>query len=131
MGGAFIVEVQAGTDFGVVVTVDDNRFREEAWSKPIVLVVDKMCHSSCESMIEVLGDLPNTIIIGTHSGGTLRFGNVGATALPNSKILVCSGWTSFDYLGGVPEGLGYEPTYCATGENLTKAATQFLLNSGL
>jgi hypothetical protein len=100
--------------------------REHPYSKPIVLLVDKNCASSCETFVELLGDLPNVVVIGSHSKGLLHFGNVGVTLLPNSKIIFSGGITEYQYSNDAPEGIGYTPTFYSVDGDSLKDALAYL-----
>lgn len=81
------------------------------YSKPIIILVDKLCGSSCEFLVDTLIDLPSTELIGTHTAGAVRFGNVGHFLLPNSRIETYFGSRSFGFASKPQEGIGFKPDY--------------------
>lgn len=60
----------------------------KAYTKPIILLIDGGCASSCESIVEALEGHPTAESIGTNTGGFVHFGNMGIVILPASKIIL-------------------------------------------
>jgi C-terminal processing protease CtpA/Prc len=58
------------------------------YNKPIFILMDGGCGSSCESTIDAFETNPRVRKVGVHTIGMIHFGNVGALVLPNSKIHV-------------------------------------------
>lgn len=61
---------------------------QKAYTKPIYLLIDNGCQSSCESTVEEFESHPYAITIGENTGGFIHFGNMGQLVLPHSKIIV-------------------------------------------
>lgn len=83
---------------------------KKAFTKPILVLIDKECVSSCESTLEALMLHPYAKTLGENSGGFLHFGNIGYMVLPNSQIevkIATDFWTYKD--GRYLEGIGYTP----------------------
>jgi hypothetical protein len=99
---------------------------KKAFTKPILVLIDKECVSSCESTLEALLLHPYTKTLGENSGGFLHFGNIGYLVLPNSQIEVKIATDFWVYKDGrYLEGIGYTPNILTTGQNaLDKAKKQ-------
>jgi hypothetical protein len=59
-----------------------------AFDKPIMVLVDSRCGSSCESSAEALRAHPRTRLVGERTAGYIHFGNGGVLVLPGSQVLV-------------------------------------------
>lgn len=57
-----------------------------AYQKPIYILMDRECGSSCESTIDFFEFHPFVKRVGENTGGFIHFGNVGYVILPNSRI---------------------------------------------
>jgi len=60
----------------------------KGYEKPIRLLFDGDCGSSCESTIDAFEFVPNVKKIGQNTAGFIHFGNIGYVVLPASKIEV-------------------------------------------
>lgn len=77
---------------------------------PIIVLVDDMCGSSGESMLNILRTLDNVMIVGSNSAGYQLCGNVNSYTLPNSGILFQFGSSpEFNYAPENVDFKGYEP----------------------
>ena len=56
------------------------------YNKPLYVLADQGCGSSCESTIDALRSHPRFILVGKNTKGQHAFGNVLPITLPNSKI---------------------------------------------
>lgn len=113
------VEAEALTD-GMPTHGD----RDAPYAGRVVLLVNKACASSCESMVELLADLDGVMVLGTHTMGAVAFGNIGVSVLPHSKIQFVGGWR---YFGNVEvEGWGYAPDRYVLAEDPHAAAMSML-----
>lgn len=61
----------------------------KGYSKPILLLVDAACASSCESIIDFFENHPFAKTIGENTGGFVHFGNMGFVMLPSSVLFFC------------------------------------------
>ena len=59
-----------------------------AFKKPIYILIDRKCASSCESVVEIFESHPYAKTIGENTGGFVHFGNMGFIVLPYSQIIV-------------------------------------------
>ena len=73
-----IVKVDLGNPFD----------KSKAYTKPIYLLVDRGCASSCESTLEAFEAHPYAVTTGENSGGYIHFGNLGSAVLLHSKVVV-------------------------------------------
>ena len=62
--------------------------KDPAYKKPIYILMDGACASSCESSIYALETHPAVKKVGQSTGGYLHFGNIGQLVLPNSHVIV-------------------------------------------
>lgn len=84
--------------------------RTKAYTKPIVVLTDHGCASSCESTLETLLLHPQVVSIGENTAGYMHFGNVGLVVLPKSQIMVQMATDFWKYKDGrFLEGVGYNP----------------------
>lgn len=60
----------------------------KGFGKPIYILMDGRCKSSCESTIDAFESHPNVKKVGSHTLGMIQFGNTGVLVLPNSKVTV-------------------------------------------
>lgn len=58
------------------------------YSKPIYVLADAECASSCESTIDFLETHPFVKRVGENTAGYIHYGNIGYIILPNSRIEV-------------------------------------------
>jgi Peptidase family S41 len=58
------------------------------YNKPIYILMDRVCASSCESTIDAFENHPKVQRVGTNTAGMTHFGNIGKIVLPNSKVQV-------------------------------------------
>jgi len=65
-----------------------NRSESEGFNKPIYILMDKECGSSCEFTIAALEAHAQMKKVGENTSGTFHFSNSGIAVLPNSKIKV-------------------------------------------
>lgn len=91
---------RSGTDFDA----------RKAYTKPIVVLTDLECASSCESTLETLLLHPHVVSIGENTGGFMHFGNVGLVVLPKSQIIIQMATDFWKYKDGrFLESVGYTP----------------------
>jgi hypothetical protein len=83
---------------------------KKAFMRPIYILIDRECASSCESIIEFFENHPKAITVGENSGGFIHFGNVAKFVLPQSQVMVqmASDFWKYDD-GRYREITGYEP----------------------
>jgi C-terminal processing protease CtpA/Prc len=82
----------------------------KGFQRPIYVLFDRGCASSCESGAEFLAPHPNVITVGENTGGFVHFGNLGCAVLPVSRIVVfiATDYWKFDD-GRDVEKTGYAP----------------------
>jgi C-terminal processing protease CtpA/Prc len=83
--------------------------QSKAYTKPIYLLVDRGCASSCESTVELFEDHPFAKMVGENTGGFVHFGNTGSVVLPNSKIVLSMATNYWKRRNGFFEKSGYAP----------------------
>jgi hypothetical protein len=80
------------------------------FTRPIYVLVDRRCGSSCESGMEVLAQLTNATTVGENTAGTIHFGNIGKLVMPASAIVVQIASQFTRYANGTfVEGAGFAP----------------------
>jgi len=71
------------------VTLLDHRFtlKRSSWHQTrIVAIVDNVCGSDCEGLAMTLSLLPDTVLAGTNTAGTVGFVQPGFFVLPHSRL---------------------------------------------
>lgn len=99
---------------------------------PIIVLVDDMCGSSGESMLNFLRELDNVLVVGSNSSGYQICGNVMSFRLPRSGIYFSFG-ASFG-LSFTTENVdfkGYEPDVWCDPAHALDAALNLILHYGL
>ena len=82
----------------------------KGYPRPIYILMDQQCLSSCESTIDYFEHHPRVKRVGQNTGGYLHFGNVGDLFLPHSHFEVHLGTSYFAYKDGrFLEKKGIEP----------------------
>lgn len=97
--------------------------------KPIYLLMDKACASSCESTIDFFEFNPHAKKVGENTAGYVHFGNNGRVFLKNSGIAAQMATTYNKYFDGrFIEKIGITPDIKvpANGDALDAAWTDFL-----
>jgi hypothetical protein len=61
---------------------------EASYKKPIYILMDGECASSCESTLDGFEYQKNVTRVGESSGGFIHFGNIGNILLPHSQIVI-------------------------------------------
>lgn len=69
----------------------------QPFGKPVFILMDQRCASSCESTIDAFEFYPRAKRIGESTAGFIHFGNVSPAVLPNSKIMVQIGTHFTEY----------------------------------
>jgi hypothetical protein len=94
------------------------------FAKPIYVLVDSECASSCESTVEFFENQANVRTVGENTAGSVHFGNVAHVVLPNSHIIVQIATDFWKYKDGrYIEKIGYRPKLSvAPGKNAMDAA---------
>lgn len=84
---------------------------QKGYAKPIYILVDAECESSCESAVEAFEMHPHAVTVGENTGGFVHFGNMGFIILPYSKIKIQMATDFWKFKDGrFVEGTGYTPT---------------------
>ncbi|MFC1482236.1 S41 family peptidase [Myxococcota bacterium] len=60
----------------------------KGYDRPILVLVNRGCASSCESTLESLVRHPRVVTVGQNTGGYVSFGNNGCILLRHSQIMV-------------------------------------------
>ena len=90
------------------LSITDGKF--VANDTPIIVLMDDLCGSSGESMLNVLKTMDNVIVVGSNSAGYQLCGNVSQFILPNSGILFNMPISlGFNTEMKNVDGIGYEP----------------------
>jgi hypothetical protein len=80
----------------------------KGYRKPIYVLIDAECASSCESILEALEAHPYVVTVGENTAGFIHFGNTGLVVLPESKISIQMATDFWVYKDGrYVEGVGY------------------------
>lgn len=102
------------------------------FGRPIYVLVDRICASACESMLEFLEAYPRLFLVGENSAGAMHFGNVGKLVLHESQITIgvaTDFWRFKD--GRFWEKKGYSPTIkVPPGQDALDAALKDLAHRG-
>jgi Peptidase family S41 len=59
-----------------------------AYSKPVFILIDAACASSCESTVHAFETHPTVKRVGENTAGYIHFGDIGQLVLPTSRINV-------------------------------------------
>lgn len=100
----------------------------KGYGKPIRIVFDGDCGSSCESTIDAFEFVPNLKKIGQNTAGFIHFGNIGFVVLPVSKIEIQTPthYNEF-YDGRFVERIGLKPDiYVPNNKNALNYAFESL-----
>lgn len=95
-----------------VVTDEEQRLPDAShgYDRPIYVLVDHGCASSCESIVELLRAHPRVTFVGENTGGFVHFGNLGLLVLPGSRVFVQIPSDYWRLRGGrYVERVGYAP----------------------
>ena len=99
---------------------------------PIIVLVDDMCGSSGESMLNFLKAMDNVLVVGSNSDGFQPCGNVRGYSLPNSGIdFDCGTSLQFSVTTGNGDFVGYEPDVWCDPVYALEAALNLTLRYGL
>lgn len=110
----------------IVPILYDVEVKPIPFGKPIYVLIDSECASSCESTVEFFENQTNVKTVGENTAGSVHFGNIGHVVLPNSHIIVQIATDFWKYKDGrYIEKMGYKPTISVTpGHNaMNKALT--------
>lgn len=99
---------------------------------PIIVLVDDMCGSSGESMLNFLKAMDNVLVVGSNSAGFQLCGNVRGYSLPNSGIYFDFGTSlQFSFTTDNVDFVGYEPDVWCDPAYALDAALNLALRYGL
>lgn len=117
---------------GSFIYTDVIRGAQIANDVPIIVLVDDMCGSSGESMLNFLKQLDNVLVVGSNSSGYQLCGNVMGFRLPNSGTGFSFGASlGLSFTTDNVDFIGYEPdVWCDPGHAL-EAALNLTLRYGL
>ena len=97
-------------------------YREGSFKNTLLIITDRNTASSAEIMVKCLKDsIPQSIVIGENTSGTLSTGDIRYFYLPNSKIFLNIPTANFS--GILEEGIGILPDYWCNGDALQYAKT--------
>ncbi len=88
-----------------------------AYDRPVVVLMDAACYSSCEGTVLYLKTHPRVVTVGENTGGYLHFGDVGGLVLPNSRLYLGIPTKYFQITGRYYERRGIEPDVPVPPEN--------------
>ena len=91
------------------ISAADAPLRVTDFSKPILVLVDTGCGSTCGISIAALRGHPKVQFVGTNSAGNLHFMSPGVFQLPHSKIVVELSPTWISYSPEFDDALGFIP----------------------
>ena len=100
------------------------------WKKPIVVLQDRNCFSSCEYAVESLGYLPSTVTIGQNTGGAYHLVWPVDLYLKNVRLrLYIPTRATTDYKGKNVEVIGLAPQIqVPTGTDALKVGLENLIS---
>ena len=99
---------------------------------PIIVLVDDMCGSSGESMLNFLKAMDNVLVVGSNSAGFQLCGNVRGYSLPNSGVYFDFGTSlQFSFTTDNVDFVGYEPDVWCDPAYALDAALNLALRYGL
>jgi hypothetical protein len=93
----------------IVRETDGQAFNpEKGFAKPIYILIDRACGSSCESTLETFEQHPYVTTVGENTFGDIHFAEAAIVVLPNSQIQVQFGTHYTKYKDGrFVERIGY------------------------
>ncbi len=99
--------------------------------KPVYIIQDADCASSCESTIDFFEYLSPIVKVGESTAGFIHFGNMGFILLPNSLLQVNIASTYQGYLDGrFIEAVGIKPDVMVEkGKDAFEAALEHFISS--
>lgn len=80
-----------------------------AYPKPVLVLVDAACASSCEGTVLYVKSHPQAVVIGEPTGGYVHFGDTGTLFLPHSHLQVSVPTKYFRIEGNFYERSGITP----------------------
>lgn len=84
--------------------------KKKLYGRPLLILQDGNCASSCESIIEMFKAHPRARTVGENTAGMVHFCPTGTLVLPNSRIFVLMGTQYNKYKDGrFIEKKGYAP----------------------
>jgi hypothetical protein len=102
----------------------------------VIALVDNHCGSDCEGLVMSLSQLPDTVIAGTGTSGTIGFTQPGIVVLPRSRVPIMIAQGRDDAYGDGRSEAGYGltvdvllPTDESQGTDSIKALAEALLKS--
>ena len=107
------------------VDLDQTQF----FRQKVVVIVDRLCASACETTLQVLETLPARVLVGENTMGAVQYGEVGRLVLPHSKVTVSLSTVTAHFRDGRRiERIGYAPAVrVAVGQDaLVPALTESL-----
>jgi C-terminal processing protease CtpA/Prc len=110
----------------VIVNENQKKIQKSAAVKPIYILQDRACGSSCESTIDFFEFISPVTRIGENTAGSVHFTNLGFFLLPHSKIQVNVSSTFNTYLDNrFIEAVGISPDLeVKAGNDALKTAYQ-------
>lgn len=98
----------------------------EPWRGRLVVLTDRGCASSCETVPLLARQLPGSLVVGENTGGVGVFGEVKSFRLPRSGLGLGLGSKYFHHLDpalDIEEGVGYLPDLWLDSPDPVTAAT--------
>lgn len=88
----------------------ETQVQGQPFVRPVYILVDAGCASSCESLLEFFESNPNVRTVGEPTAGSVHFGNMGVLILPASQVIVQMATDFWRYKDGrFIEKIGYKP----------------------
>ncbi|WP_409477809.1 S41 family peptidase [Pseudobdellovibrio sp. HCB154] len=89
---------------------EEMQIEKNGFAKPIYVLVDEYCASSCETMLDALEMHPYATSIGTKTAGAVKYGNPVLLTLPASAIDLLISTSYIEYIDKRnTERKGYRP----------------------
>lgn len=97
----------------------------KAFDRPIYLLIDRHCASSCESTLEYFEAFPKAITVGENTGGFIHVGNMGMLWLPHSHLVIQMATDYWKYRDNrYLEKIGYSPKLPCPGKDALAVALE-------
>lgn len=107
---------------------DEMQIEKNGFAKPIYVLVDQYCASSCEIMLDALEMHPYATSIGTKTAGAVKYGNPVLLTLPSSFVDVFISTSYIEYVDKRNiERKGYKPkVFLGADEDAMKKAISLI-----
>lgn len=110
--------VDASTEEQNMYLEDEMHIEKNGFAKPIYILVDGYCASSCELMLDALEMHPYVTTIGTQTAGAVKYGSPVMLSLPSTSVDVFISTSYIEYIDKRNiERKGYTPKILLTTDD--------------